>query len=223
MIKINNEDCLLGLAKIKDCSVDAIITDPPYFVLEKQSWDMQWKSKAEYFEWFDKVFAEMLRVLKDGGQMYIFFSQKFMADYMSKYKPARMLIWWHRNLAQPTNKMWLYEYDPIFYHVKGNKPKTFNGKFTKGYNVDVLMYSKPQRWKGHIRYHPAEKNLEMIKRLVEVSTNEGDVVLDPFVGGGTTPVACRDLKRNFVGFEKEKKYYKISKDRLATKKTIKEI
>ncbi len=213
-IKILNQDCLIGMKKLKNNSVDSIITDPPYFVLEKQSWDMQWKSKEEYFSWFDKVFAEMWRVLKDGGQMYVFFSQKFMSDYMNRYKPNRMLIWWHRNLAQTTNKMWLYEYDPIFYHVKGDKPKTFNGNFTKGYNVDVLMYPKPQRWKNHIRYHPAEKNLDMIKRLVEISTNENDLVMDPFVGSGTTAVACRDLKRNFIGFEIEKKYYKIAKNRL---------
>ena len=149
-IKIFNEDCLIGMKKLKDNSIDAIITDPPYFVLKKQNWDNQWKSKDEYFEWFDKVFAEMWRVLKDGGQMYVFFSQKYMLDYMKKYNPSRMLIWWHRNLSQPTNKMWLFQYDPVFYHVKGDNPKTFNGNFSKGYNADVMMFSKPQRWKRDI-------------------------------------------------------------------------
>ena len=67
--------------------------------------------------------------------------------------------------------------------------------------------------KGHIRYHPAEKNLDMIKRLIEVSTNEGDVVLDPFMGSGTTGVACKELNRDFIGFELDKNYFQLAKRR----------
>lgn len=212
--QIYNEDCLAGMARMESDSVDLIVTDPPYFVLEKQEWDMQWKSLEEYMAWFDKVFAEMWRVLKDGGQLYSFFSQKYMNEYFKRYSPKRMLVWWHRNLSQPTNDMWLYQYDPIFYHVKGDKPTSFNGHFAWGYNSDVLEYPKPQRWEGTERYHPSEKNLKSIFRIISISSEEGDTVLDPFMGSGTTAVAAVQANRQFIGFEKEPKYADVANRRI---------
>ncbi len=202
------------MKKLPEGSVDLIVTDPPYFVLEKQEWDQQWSTPDEYFAWLDSVFSEMWRVLKDGGQMYVFFSQKFMFEYGIRYRPKRMLVWWHRNLSPPTNGMWLYQYDPIFYHTKG-QPRVFNGNFSRGFNSDVLEYPKPQGWVGHETHHPTEKPVELVMRLVAVSSNEGDVVLDPFMGSGTTAVASLLLKRDFIGFEKSERYYRIAKERVS--------
>ena len=67
---------------------------------------------------------------------------------------------------------------------------------------------------GFKRYHTTQKNLEMVKELVKIHTNEGDIVFDPFVGSGTTGVACRLLGRNFIGCEIEEKYANIAKQRI---------
>lgn len=216
-IKLYNSDCLKILPKLKSDSVDLIITDPPYYVLTKQSWDQQWKSLDEYFSWFDNVFNEMWRVLKNGGQLYVYFSQKYMYEYGQRYHPKRMLVWHHKNLAQPTNGMYLWTYDPIFYHVKGEKPNSFHASFVNRTNVDVLEFSKPQRWRGHIRWHPAEKNLELSKILIQNSSDKDDIVLDPFAGSGTTILAAKLLNRKAIGIEKQKKYFNMIFKRLKLK------
>ncbi|MEM3264783.1 MAG: site-specific DNA-methyltransferase [Thermoplasmata archaeon] len=213
-ITLKQGDCLKLMKELPNESIDAVITDPPYFVLSDQEWDMQWSSLDEYLAWFDKVFAEMMRVLKKGGQLYVFFAQKYMSEYMQRYAPKRMLIWWHKNLSQPTNDMWLYQYDPIFYHIKGEKPNTFNGSFSLGYNSDVFLYPKPQTWEGKPRFHPAEKNLKSMIRIITVSTNVEDTVLDPFMGSGTTGVACVQLGRSFIGYEINPEYFKIADKRI---------
>ena len=213
MITLINKDALKELKELSSESIDLIITDPPYYVLKRQEWDMQWESIDDYFYWYDNVFNEMNRVLKNGGQMYIFFSQKYMFEYARRYNPLRMLIWWHKNLSPPTNNMWLYQYDPLFYHVKG-KPNYFNGHFSLGHNSDVLEYSKPQNWRNHKRHHPAEKNLNMMLLLIDNSSKIGDIVLDPFLGSGTTGVACKMLNRNFIGYEINKHYYDIANERM---------
>ena len=63
-------------------------------------------------------------------------------------------------------------------------------------------------------FHPTEKSVKLSKFLIKLATNENDVVLDPFMGSGTTGVACNETKRDFIGFEIDEKFYKISEERL---------
>ena len=70
-----------------------------------------------------------------------------------------------------------------------------------------------ERGKGGL-YHPTQKPLSIVSKLIKVSSNENDIILDPFLGSGTTAVAAKQLKRNFIGIEISKKYCKIARDRL---------
>lgn len=220
-LKLYNEDAMNLLSSIDENSIDLIITDPPYYVLNRQSWDSQWNSKDEYLSWMSAILNELYRVLKENRASFIFFSQKYMFDFYdiikeSKFKFKRMLIWHHKNLAKPTNKMYLWTYDPIFYLIKGEKNDVFHPSFLKSENVDVFTIPKPQNWNNqHPRYHPAEKPVKLLEILIKVNSNEGDVILDPFMGSASTGVASLRLNRKFIGCDISPKYVSIAKERLS--------
>ena len=212
-VKLYNGDALEILPKI-ETRVNAIVTDPPYFVLQKtQEWD-NFGSLQEFVDftrhWMDMVYD----VADANASLYIFWSQKYMKEMFNietRWEFKRMLIWHHANLAKPTRKMYLWTYDPIFYFVKG-KPH-FDANFSSKENVDVFDYSKPQsNWGKNKRYHPASKPVKLLEKLIKVSTVKGDTVLDPFMGAGSTAIACINTDRNFIGIEKDERYFNIAKE-----------
>ena len=95
--------------------------------------------------------------------------------------------------------------------VKG-KGWTFNRQHEK-YESSILRYPS-ESGGGFKRYHPTQKNLKMIEYLIKILTNEGDWVLDPFMGSGTVGVACRNTNRNFIGIELDEKYFKTAIERI---------
>ena len=216
-------DALELLKEIDSKSIDLVITDPPYGVIGIQDgykieWD-SFRSDSEFYDFTLKWLNQIYRVLKVGGQAYIFWSQKRMFRFRelvdnTKFRFKRMLIWYHSNLAKPTRKMYLWTYDPIFYLIKGDKPKYFDADFVSRHNVDVFIIPKPQNWKNKIRYHPCEKPIELIKILIMNSSKPGDTVLDCFAGSGTTLVASEELGRRWIGIEINKEYCEIAKHRL---------
>jgi len=209
-------DALDILKKLPDNSIDTIVTDPPYGVLGKtQKWD-KFDSNSAFADFTQKWMELCYDKAKPDASLYTFYGQKFMKEMFNmqtRWQLKRMLIWWHPNLAKPTRKMYLWTYDPIFYFVKG-KPH-FDANFSSSENVDVFRIPKPQsNWKNNFRFHPASKPVELVKKLIKVSTKEGDTVLDPFMGGGTTGMACKLLNRNFIGIEIMPEYFKIAKNRI---------
>ncbi len=211
--KIYLGDALKILPKI-ETKVNAIVTDPPYFVLQKlHEWD-NFNSLQDFIDftkhWMDLVY----NVATDDASLYVFWSQKYMKEMLNietKWTFKRILIWHHPNLAKMTKKMYLWTYDPIFYFVKG-KPH-FDANFSLKENVDVFDYPKPQsNWIKNKGYHPASKPVELLEKLIKVSTVKGDTVLDPFMGAGSTAIACININRRFIGIEKDKKYFNIAKE-----------
>jgi DNA modification methylase len=196
-----------------EAKVDAIVTDPPYFVLHKtQEWD-NFNSLQEFVD-FTRNWMEMVYdVAQENASLYVFWSQKYMKEMFNietRWELKRMLIWHHPNLAKPTRKMYLWTYDPIFYFVKGEPH--FDANFSSQENVDVFDYSKPQsNWEKNKRYHPASKPIKLLEKLIKVSTVKGDTVLDPFMGAGSTAIACINLGRNFIGIEKDKRYFNVAR------------
>jgi len=215
-IQLIEGDALEVLKTLDKSSVDAVITDPPYNVLGKtQKWDNFDGTDFIKFtrEWMELAYD----VAKDNAAMYVFWAQKYIKDMLNietKWEYKRMLIWWHPNLAKPTNKMYLWTYDVIFYFTKG-KPK-FHAIFTNKENVDVFKYPKPQsNWNDdNFRFHPASKPVELIENFIKVSTDEGDVILDMFAGGGTTGIAALRQNRKCILIEKEHEYVEIILDRI---------
>ncbi len=225
MIKLTliEGDALKVLPTLPGESVDLIIADPPFFVLkqdpnlESAEWDY-FKDLNEFLEFTKKWLRECYRVLKNNSQMYVFWSQKWQKEFWNLDQPfeiKRMLIWDNPCKTKGfTSKMYLWNYTPIFFLSKGDIVK-FNASFTKKENVDVFRFPAPQpNFKKDKQFHPCQKPYELIKILIKNSSNEGDTVLDPFLGSGTTMKACLELKRNCIGIEINPKYVEITKKRL---------
>jgi len=213
-------DALKVLPLIQNESVDLIVTDPPYFVLDKCDWDL-FTNKEEYVDFTVKYLNLFYNVLKTDCSCLLFWSQKhlFLFDKIlkqTKFNLYKMVVWHYLNVTKGfSNKRWIYTFDFILHLVKGEKPKIFNANFSLEENKDVWVFPKPQsNYSKDKKYHSTQKPLELISRIIKMFSNEGDVVLDAFLGSGTTMVACRNLKRNCIGIEINPSYIKICKERL---------
>ena len=162
-------------------------------------------------EKLNQFVSQFSRVLKKGGTAIIFFDlwkisdlKKILED--NGFKQIRFIEWVKTN-PQPLNSKTNYLTncrEVALSAVKGGKP-TFNSKY------DNAIYEFPMQ-AGKNRFHPTQKSLALFKALIEKHSNPGDVVLDPFLGAGTTAVAAKELKRNFVGCEIDEEFYRKSID-----------
>lgn len=202
------------LKEVKSESVDLVIADPPY------NSKIQWDRKDD--EWQIKWLEEVKRVMKDGASLYMFFAPLNMygvEGWIRKNLTLKnLIVWYHRNLygsgLSYGDDRYKSTWDVVFYAVKGKKAK--HGKKVSsvayretGKGFDVMVYPQPRPL-----LHKAQKPFELIRTFVLCSSNEGDLVLDPFVGSGTTAIVCKLLKRNFIGCENNKEFYKLAKKRL---------
>ena len=213
MINFIHSDCL-EVDQIDD--VGLIITDPPYFVIPKGkitskgkddfTWD-NFKDLDEFLNFTEKWFQKYYSMLNDDSFMYIFWSQKYLIEGLSLFKPSRTILWSYKNLVLGGNGDFAYDYDPIFVVKKGN-PKLKSGKFSS-----ILEYTKPQsNFKKDKLVHPTQKPLELIKHLIKISNFKGKI-LDPFGGSGTTSIASEILGYDSVYIERDPNYFEIAKER----------
>lgn len=230
--KIENCDCLKYLNKIPDDFVDLVVIDPPYNVSQKQNINYKGFNIVKNFgDWdfgFDPlpVLKKIKRVLKPKGQIYVFCSTKQIPIYMNVFEKEwffRNLLVWHKTNPAPrlskTNYVFSNEY--IFYAInEKGKPSesTFNyKKHNEMYNTIItsaLQGKERLKDENGKTAHPTQKPLSILKKLISVSSNNGDIVLDCFMGIGSTAVACNELGRNFLGCELDEKYWRIGCDRL---------
>ena len=222
-------DALEGLKRLSEESVDLMVTDPPYNIASKQKKTKQGgkivSTMEAWGEWdtyhpFDydllimRVISESYRVLKTGGSMYLFTARQDNGFFCRKavergftYKNQLAIL--KRNPLphfQKTN--WRSAFELCLYVSKG-KPKTFHF-LSQQECVNVYPYPIPQKETAH----PTEKPLGFIRRLIQVSSNEGELVVDPFLGSGTTAVACQQVGRDFIGFEMSREYVQMAENRL---------
>jgi len=217
-------DALEVMKQMEASSVDLIVVDPPYNVLEgfdldNVRWDV-FSTLADYVKFTEAWIQECFRVLKPGRQMYVFWSQKYLPLFFKLRNPftlKKILVWHRPNLVRKfTSRTWVYTYDFIFYLSKGEHVKVFNASFLKRENVDVIQCALPQsNFKGlDRRVHPTQKPVELIKLFIKISSNPGEVVMDPFAGSGTTGVAARLMNRRFILIEKDSKWKDVILARL---------
>ena len=121
---------------------------------------------------------------------------------------------WEKTNTMPRNRdrRYISNIEILSWYVKPKNKWTFNRQNGK-YESSVLKYPS-ESGGGFRRYHPTQKNLKMIEYLIKIHTNENDVVLDPFMGSGTTGVACMNLNRRFMGIELDESYFNIAKNRI---------
>lgn len=243
MNKIFNGDVLMGIDKIEGSSVDLILTDPPYCLGKDYGNDSDKKSSGDYLEWTYKWIDAVLPKLKESGSLYIFLSWQYSPEifvYLKKrLKMVNEIIWDRRvpSMGGSTRKFssvhdnigffvknsnYYFDIDSIRipYDEETKKARTrsiFVGKkwLEVGYNPkDLWSCSRIHAQDPERENHPTQKPLEIIERMVRASCPKDGVVLDPFMGTGTTAVACLKNDREYVGFEINKNYYNIIIERI---------
>lgn len=229
-IDLYNEDCLDTLKRIPDKSIDLIITDPPYLMTKmipggkdkkgdhltktfKKT--MQDLVAAKVDKGFDKdrVLPELVRVSKKIN-LYVFCNKAQVLDYIDFFCVQNrcswdMLIWYKPNAPPLYNGKYKVDKEYCLYFRRGGycQPKSYQDAQTvwiENTNIaDKALYN-----------HPTIKPLELIEKLVRNSSREGETVLDPFMGSGTTGVACKKYNRNFIGCEIVPQYFETAKKRI---------
>jgi site-specific DNA-methyltransferase (adenine-specific) len=222
---VYNEDCLEGMKQIPNKSIDLVITDPPYLIdtvgsgLYSQK-DKQYIKELNFIkDGFSKeILDEICRVMKKIN-LYIYCSQKqiiLLLDYFVKEKKCNWnIITWHKTNPIPAcgNKYLTDTEFILFFREKGVK-------IYGDYETKFTYYVTPLNQKDKKIYsHPTIKPLNIIQNFIINSSREGEIILDPFMGSGTTAIACMNTNRNYIGFELDKGYYDIILERIKNHKS----
>lgn len=156
-------------------------------------------------------------LLMPGGSIVIFNDWKklgIISEHLRtlEYESMRPLIW-HKSNPGPFNakRMFVQSAEFAIWATK-KKKKNFKTIFNSKYHHGIFNYPLPKSKKGELS-HPTKKSLELFKEIIQLLTNPNDWVLDPFLGGGTTAVACKATNRNVIGIEKDIEFYKLSLDK----------
>jgi site-specific DNA-methyltransferase (adenine-specific) len=211
VIELLQGDCLELMKELPDKSVDMILTDPPYGMEYRSNYRVEKYNNIKNdnnMDWVETFVDEMYRVSSDNTAHYLFTSfhniDIFKQAIERKFKVKNLLTWVKNNTSMGDLKG---DFAPktefiIFFH-KGRR--LINGKR----DSNVLNYKKT----GNV-LHPTQKPVDMTEYLISKFSDEGDVILDPFMGSGTTGVACKNLNRNFIGMELDETYFNVAKKRI---------
>ena len=215
--RIYNEDCLEGMKRIPDGSVDLIVTDPPYLMNYKTG---RRKDKTHRFndvilndnneQLITDYIKECYRILSDDTAMYLFCSSNkvdfFKRELEGLFSIKNMIIWVKNNhTAGDLESAFGRKYEIVFLVNKGQRK--FNGERL----TDIWEFPKVS---SDGQLHQNQKPIELIKRCIEKHSNVGDVVFDGFMGSGTTAAAALDTNRNYIGFELDVYYFNVAEKRI---------
>jgi site-specific DNA-methyltransferase (adenine-specific) len=313
---IYNEDCLIGMQRLPNNSVDLIATDPPYFRVKRESWDRQWESSEKFIEWIGDLCNQWRRILKPNGSLYCFASPQMAAMVEVKISDSlntlNRIRWmksagWHNKCRPLDLRSYLSPWEEIIFAEHYGSDNIAKGKAginpialsitkqrssisrmrstdvdialgyvrtkdpTRGTELcrrweegssipnktdyvrafvamgsdqsaaqlgvqyetlleqyetlrrpfkvsaavpftDVWNFPTVQAYKGK---HPCEKPLAIMEHIVTTSSNPGAVILDCFIGSGTTAIACLNTGRNYIGFETDLGHYEAAMKRIA--------
>ena len=205
--KVYNIDCMNGFKQIPPESIDCIITDPPYGIN---------KSKIigdDNFWTISRMLPEAFRVLKKDSFFICFCSIEKLPQLLklSPFNYRWMCIMFTNN-SMARGSMGFSAFVPALVFMKGN------AKIKKQIRDVCEISTSSKQVKAF--YHPYQKHEKFLRDLILTSTKESDIILDPFMGGGSVAVECIKLKRNYIGFEIDKKYSDIAIKRLSEKSLL---
>ena len=234
MIELIHGDCLEEMKKIPDGSVDMVLTDCPYKIVaggctkvplkndvrgifdkrktEKRTDLVDDVRTGKMFANNDIVFSDWLpdlfRVLKENSHCYIMINSRNLSILQNEaekvgFKFQNLLIWDKGNVTP--NRWYMQGYECVLMLRKGKAVKIHKLGTSNMLRVPNIIGKK---------VHPTEKPSELMGIMIENSSVDGETILDPFMGSGTTGVACKNLNRNFIGIELDKDYYEIAKKRI---------
>lgn len=231
-------DCLELMKSIPNQSVDLILTDPPYNLgafMHKRGTNIKGmrNNHFAYSGWDDLSFddwssvmrlflQECNRVLKVRGTLLMFMSVLKLETIIELATQAGLYYKtvgvWHKTNPMPRNMdlHFINSIEPWLYFISGGKTGVFNnqGKAIHDFiETSTISYSEHK-----LGEHPTQKPKKLLQHFIEILSNEEDVILDPFMGSGSTGVVCEQLRRNFIGFELNDHYFTIATHRIMEKK-----
>ena len=242
--KIIYADALEALKTLPDNSVDLIIADPPYNIGKNFNGKIEkWDTEESYLNWCYEWLDLCIKKLKPNGSFYVMTATQYM-PYFDIYLRKRLtilsrLVWSYDSSGVQAKKYYGSMYEPILFCVKDKNNYTFNTndilvEAKTGSKRKLIDYRKAvptvynsekvpgNVWEfSRVRYrmdeyenHPTQKPISLLERIVKASSNEGDLVLDPFSGTFTTCFVAKELGRNSIGIEIQDEYVKIGLRRL---------
>jgi len=240
--KIYNQDCIDGMKTIPDGKIDLVVTDPPFainFKAKKANYNRTSSrvlsgyneiTKENYYEFTLNWMSQCFRILKESGGMYVFSGWNNLADILNAIEEIGFItvnhIIWKYQFGVVTNRKFVTSHYHCLYICKNDKKRKFFpyerfGKEEKNNQGRSLHYKdkedvweiKREYWTGDEKT-PTKLPAEIIKKILQYSSEEGDLVFDPFLGSGQTAVVSKLLKRNYIGFEIVKEYFDFISKRL---------
>ena len=224
MIKLNNGDSIDYIKGLKDNSVDAVITDPPYNISKDNNFKSMGRSGIDFGEW-DKGFnlnnwIELLAPkVKKGGNVVIFNDWRNLGEIAATLESlgfeVKDMIRWEKSNPMPRNRdrRFIVDYEVAIWAVKKGGKWTFN-RLNETYDRPLINSALTPKSEKEGSGHPTQKPVGVMEWLIEHLTNEEDIVFDPFMGSGSTGVACLNLNRSFIGSELDEEYFNMSKKRI---------
>lgn len=228
---IHQVSCIEGMKKLPDECIDLIFTDPPYYqfraknvkslknhkdVVTEFEFD-GYRTEEEFLNFLREVLKELYRIARPGASGYIFCGDDFVSYLNRMVEDAgfqfRKVIHWHKTNPFPaiyTRKMFANSMELIVHFSKGS-PKTWNHKPVN----EMHNFIEAPICMGRERTeHKTQKPLRVCLPFIEISSNENDLVIDPFMGSGSTAIAALTRHRKFIGYEINEKYYQIALKRI---------
>ncbi len=240
--KIYNMDCVEGMKCIPDNTIDLVVTDPPFAINFKAKRNNYHRtasrvlegyneiSKEKYFDFTLEWMKEVYRILKESGSMYVFSGWNNLKDILIAIDKLGFVtinhIIWKYQFGVVTKRKFVTSHYHCLYVCKNDEKRKFSpysryNKESKSQTGKSLHYEdkedvwiiKREYWTGDQKT-PTKLPAELVKKILMYSSEEQDIILDPFLGSGQVAVVSKMLNRQYVGFEIVKEYYEFAKERL---------
>ncbi|NMG83306.1 MAG: site-specific DNA-methyltransferase [Methanosarcinales archaeon] len=235
--KVYSGDCIEIMKKLPEKSIDLIFADPPFNIGIKYDKYNDNLPYEDYYDWSKKWIVETLRLLKTHGSIYIAIGDEFAAEINIILKQTgyyfRNWIIWYYTFGQNQRKKFNRAHTHILYFTKDKEKFIFNPDDIRVPSARQLIYKDKRAnpkgkipddvwqfsrvcgtFKERLGNHPCQMPESLLERIIQVSSNEGDTVLDPFGGTGTTSAIAKRLKRHFITMELSEEYYNLILKRL---------
>ncbi|PIU61713.1 restriction endonuclease [archaeon CG07_land_8_20_14_0_80_38_8] len=234
-------DCLELMKNIPDSSVDITFADPPFNLGKKYNGYRDNKEFHAYLDWCRRWIYEMVRITKPTGSIFVHNIPKWLtyyASFLNEVAYFKHWIAWDAPTAPMGKSLQPAHYGILYYAKELKETKFYEIRYPhkRCRNCNYLLKDYGGKKAGlhpfgplvsdvwtdihrikHNKYrdeHPCQLPIHLLERIILMSTDENDIVLDPFVGTGTTVIAAKRLGRRFIGIDIDDKYVHITKDKL---------
>ena len=223
-VQLHLGDCLEFLRGMEPGSVDLVLTDPPFNVSKPDATRGKMRGAGRnagkfYFGDWDRDFdpaivcGHFARVMSGNGQAYLFTSSVLLPEWIAGLRHSfswKVLTWAKPDpLPSLRQRHWVSATEHVLWFWRGRYRFNFAG------HAEMYSWQMMQAPKHEARLHPNQKPLALVAKYILASTDPGDLILDPFMGSGTTGVACVQTGRRFIGCEISPEYFAIAKKRIA--------